>query len=202
MNRIKKQCECCGIEFSIPKCRDWREHSCSSSCKRLVREQRSRESAAYRSRSCLECGTRFVPRMAQIRNGDGRYCSNRCGVAQVIKLNRSPEVRAKTGELTRKAHAEGRFRYLRGEDNPNWKGGRWMADGYVWIRVDGKPVAEHRHVVEMSIGRPLRSDEIVHHINHIRTDNRLENLQIMSRAEHIKEHHEEILSARWASYAR
>jgi DNA-binding CsgD family transcriptional regulator len=42
--------------------------------------------------------------------------------------------------------------------------------------------------MEQSIGRGLRDDEVVHHINGDITDNRLENLKIMSPTEHSKYH--------------
>lgn len=47
---------------------------------------------------------------------------------------------------------------------------------------------EHRAVVEAHLGRKLRSDEIVHHKNHNKRDNRLRNLAVMSRAEHARLH--------------
>ena len=47
---------------------------------------------------------------------------------------------------------------------------------------------EHRRVMEAFLDRPLRSDEIVHHKNGKKKDNRLCNLALMTRAEHIKEH--------------
>ncbi len=48
----------------------------------------------------------------------------------------------------------------------------------------GGTVLEHRLIIAENIGRPLRRDEIVHHINGIRDDNRLVNLVVMSRQRH------------------
>ena len=47
---------------------------------------------------------------------------------------------------------------------------------------------EHRYIMEQYLGRELNKDEIVHHINRNKADNRIENLQVMSRSEHIKIH--------------
>jgi hypothetical protein len=55
------------------------------------------------------------------------------------------------------------------------------ANGYRVITVDGKQVLEHRHFMEQHLGRPLRKDESVHHLNGQRADNRLENLELWSR---------------------
>ena len=53
---------------------------------------------------------------------------------------------------------------------------------------------EHHYVMEKHIGRYLNNDEVVHHINHIRSDNRIENLQLMTFKEHAALHMKE----RWA----
>lgn len=77
----------------------------------------------------------------------------------------------------------------RGEKSPTWKGGKTRSrKGYVVLRNDGDVIFEHRAIMEAHIGRKLTDDEVVHHINGDKTDNRLENLQLMTRGEHSKMH--------------
>lgn len=47
---------------------------------------------------------------------------------------------------------------------------------------------EHRVIVERHLGRKLSKDEVVHHINGNKLDNRIENLKVVSRAEHKRLH--------------
>lgn len=70
-------------------------------------------------------------------------------------------------------------------------------NGYRMIKApDGHPgadskgyVREHRIVMERKIGRHLEPGEIVHHINHDKLDNRIENLELTTLAEHTSHHH-------------
>lgn len=59
------------------------------------------------------------------------------------------------------------------------------------IRRNGKKVRAHRWIMEQHIGRPLLPTEDVHHINHDPLDNRIENLQLVTRSEHIALHAKE-----------
>jgi len=74
-----------------------------------------------------------------------------------------------------------------------------IAGKYIRVRVEGHPlanhqgyVAEHRLMVEQSIGRYLEPGEVVHHINGDKHDNRLENLQLMTAAQHSSHHMKEV----------
>lgn len=63
----------------------------------------------------------------------------------------------------------------------------WL--GYKRIRINGKYVKEHRHVMEQILGRPLNRTEIVHHKNGDKLDSRPENLELFaSQADHMRFH--------------
>lgn len=53
---------------------------------------------------------------------------------------------------------------------------------------DGRNMLEHRWVMEQYVGRRLERWEQVHHRNHNRLDNRIENLELVTSAEHGERH--------------
>jgi hypothetical protein len=64
-----------------------------------------------------------------------------------------------------------------------------MAYIYRTVKVNGKTKLLHRHLMEQHLGRALRRDEHVHHINGDRYDNRIENLEVVSALTHMRERH-------------
>ena len=80
------------------------------------------------------------------------------------------------------------------EMSGNWKGGRRIINGYVFLYVPDHPYAvngivqEHRLVMEKHLGRYLEPYEVVHHLDGNRQNNAIENLEVKTRGRHISEH--------------
>ena len=53
---------------------------------------------------------------------------------------------------------------------------------------DGRRIGEHRHVVEQATGIRLKRNLHVHHKNENKTDNRLDNLEVLTKSEHARRH--------------
>ena len=118
--------------------------------------------------TCRHCGKTFTRLAYRVAMPDhAGYCSLSCGAKARI-----------------------------GPRAVNWKGGRTKKDGYILIRRSDHPhadpstgyVREHRLIVEQSIGRYLTPEEVVHHINGDKSDNRIGNLAVMSASEHSRLH--------------
>lgn len=119
--------------------------------------------------TCTICGNIFNVRLARSKKRIAKYCSDKCkGIA---------------------------YSQVKGDNHPNWKGGHNKVNGYVVVWLSPTDffypmakergyVLEHRLVMAKSLGRNLQSWEIVHHKNHKRDDNRIENLQLVSDDRH------------------
>ena len=84
-----------------------------------------------------------------------------------------------------------------GDLNPNYAGGKYIDDkGYIRVLMPEHPsnikgyIYEHRAVIEQYFQRYLNHWETVHHINEIKSDNRVENLFLCTHPEHSAIHRE------------
>lgn len=121
---------------------------------------------------CTHCGIMFTP-----KRKEQTYCSRSCASVKKGKSRYGQKTGPQHGKVySRKKDKDGYFRVYAGL-HP-FACGRLM-------------IFEHVMLMELSINRKLLSTEVVHHINHVRSDNRMENLQLMTRKEHCRLHGEE-----------
>ena len=71
-----------------------------------------------------------------------------------------------------------------------WKGGFYRPglSGYAHRKSNGRLIYEHREVAEQALGRPLLSDEEVHHKDECRKNNSPDNLIVILGSDHTKLH--------------
>lgn len=120
-------------------------------------------------------------------SGNVAHHARRLGITE-----KRPQSEA-TRDALRRHFPRGRF----GSNAANWKGGRQKSgNGYIKIYQPEHPaadpggcVAEHRLVMEATLGRYLKTEEVVDHIDRNRSNNSPENLRLHeSRAHHVKDH--------------
>lgn len=166
---------------------------------------------------CIQCGAPWeVPPSRRKRS---RFCTRRCYAAWLSE-NRSGENHHMHGKRHSAAAIEKmskaqRARGLVGPKASTWKGGRFKSRGYTMLAVSALSpedralaapmvarghgyVPEHRLVMARRLGRPLRVEEVVHHLNGRKSDNRLENLELTDAAEHKRDHASVVAALRQA----
>lgn len=186
---IEKTCVICGKPFMTY---NKNQRACSTSCgRKLSWEKRNHaETIEY---TCEVCGKKFSVPKSDHRTGTGtiRYCSKKCdGIGKRTGKTIPCPICGKPFYTTR---AKTCSRECGWKHASMHKVKRiYDENGYDVMHINGynkKGNAKiHRLVMEQQLGRRLTDDEVVHHINGNKKDNRPENLQVMTKSEHSRMH--------------
>jgi len=148
-------------------------------------------------RICKTCGKKFRIYPSRIRKRNwGNFCSPKCR-PQTYKKDSTPWnkntkgiCKSNSGSFKKGqiSWSKGKkFPHLSGKNAYHWNGGKFKdrTNSYIFIHKPTHPFAnihgyirEQRLVVEKYLKRYLAKEEVVHHINEIRDDNRIKNLMV------------------------
>lgn len=179
--RVKAECAHCGAEYLKRKDRVRSPDFCCLS----HRKQYNKKQREWRKRECLNCGAEFMPRVYQIKTGDGKYCSIPCSVRHAaIPAAHTPEANRKRVESLKNSG----FVHPSGREHHQFKE-TYIVKGYRHCTDErGRKILESRYLMQKHLGRELTNSEVVHHEDEDRLNNNIENLTVMTRSEHAREH--------------
>lgn len=108
-----------------------------------------------------------------------------------LRVERRTVSEAKAGQGPAAHTVEASVRSRRRRPLPNRPVVGYKLDhcGYVQVWHEGRYIREHRMLMARHLGRDLLDTDVVHHINGVRHDNRIENLELKpTSGDHQREH--------------
>ena len=120
------------------------------------------------------------------------YCEQKLSCRQIAKIigRDKSYVSRKLKEIG--IDVDERITALQSERNPDWKGGQTKdKSGYIEISSKSSKIfrkREHQIVMENYLGRELRRNECVHHIDGNKQNNNINNLALMDISAHARLH--------------
>lgn len=177
---IKRICKYCKKELEFNKGKEFGAHvrNCLSNPNlkniyQKISQIKKKEIKEYKF-NCQKCGKEFILYLREkevLSLKRRKCCSRQCANSKIC----SEENKRKKSEANKKwSQLHPRVIISKGK--------------YKTIQINKKGYQEHRYIMEQFLKRKLENNEIVHHKNNNKEDNRIENLQLMTKNEHSKYH--------------
>ena len=176
-------CDHCGRENILYgrrayKAKHQRQRFCNMQCKYAHGHSDETKNKISQTQKSIENSGRY--KKGDIGWNKGKKMSPET-VERMRKAQNRPEVKKRKKEAMKGVPRP----YAQGKNHPRWSERSVTPEGYIKIKLEnGRFIYEHRWIAGQVLGRPLKKNEVVHHINGDKADNRNCNLLVTNHSFH------------------